>query len=115
MSDSEAALLVVDDIEDNRFALSRRLARQGYLNVTTAADGRQAFAHDTRRRLSGHRAGIGAVIESGPWIDPRFVDFINEFGFVLPKSLGKLYRSLTTTCESAPCKSVRRTTGAMSQ
>src|SRR6266702_1142252 len=43
MSDSEAALLVVDDIEDNRFALSRRLARQGYLNVTTAADGRQAL------------------------------------------------------------------------
>jgi len=43
MSNSEAALLVVDDIEDNRFALSRRLARQGYLNVTTAADGRQAL------------------------------------------------------------------------
>jgi len=43
MSDSEAALLVVDDIEDNRFALSRRLARQGYLNVTTAADGQQAL------------------------------------------------------------------------
>src|SRR5262245_39669018 len=43
MSDSEVALLVVDDIEDNRFALSRRLARQGYLNVTTAADGRQAL------------------------------------------------------------------------
>jgi two-component system, NtrC family, sensor kinase len=43
MSESEAALLVVDDIEDNRFALSRRLARQGYLNVTTAADGRQAL------------------------------------------------------------------------
>jgi hypothetical protein len=39
MSGSDAALLVVDDIEDNRFALSRRLARQGYLNVTTAADG----------------------------------------------------------------------------
>jgi len=43
MSDSEAALLIVDDIEDNRFALSRRLARQGYLNVTTAADGQQAL------------------------------------------------------------------------
>src|SRR5215813_1858196 len=43
MSDTEAALLVVDDIEDNRFALSRRLARQGYLNVTSAADGRQAL------------------------------------------------------------------------
>ena len=38
MSNSEAALLVVDDIEDNRFALSRRLAREGYLNVTTAAE-----------------------------------------------------------------------------
>jgi len=43
MSDTEAALLIVDDIEDNRFALSRRLAREGYLNVTTAADGRQAL------------------------------------------------------------------------
>ena len=43
MSNSDAALLVVDDIDDNRFALTRRLARQGYLNVTTAADGRQAL------------------------------------------------------------------------
>ena len=43
MNDADAALLIVDDIEDNRFALSRRLARQGYLNVTTAADGRQAL------------------------------------------------------------------------
>jgi signal transduction histidine kinase/DNA-binding response OmpR family regulator len=43
VNDADAALLVVDDIEDNRFALSRRLARQGYLNVTTAADGRQAL------------------------------------------------------------------------
>jgi hypothetical protein len=34
VSDADAALLVVDDIEDNRFALSRRLARLGYLNVT---------------------------------------------------------------------------------
>jgi GAF domain-containing protein/ActR/RegA family two-component response regulator len=43
MSDTEPALLIVDDIEDNRFALSRRLARHGYLNVTTAADGRKAL------------------------------------------------------------------------
>ena len=43
MSDADAALLVVDDIDDNRFALTRRLARQGYLNVTTAVDGRQAL------------------------------------------------------------------------
>jgi signal transduction histidine kinase/DNA-binding response OmpR family regulator len=43
VSDGDAALLVVDDIDDNRFALTRRLARQGYLNVTTAADGRQAL------------------------------------------------------------------------
>jgi signal transduction histidine kinase/DNA-binding response OmpR family regulator len=43
LSDTDAALLVVDDIEDNRFALTRRLARLGYLNVTTAADGRQAL------------------------------------------------------------------------
>jgi adenylate cyclase len=38
-----AALLVVDDNEDNRYTLSRRLAREGYTNVTTANDGRQAL------------------------------------------------------------------------
>ena len=43
MSDGDAALLIVDDIDDNRFALTRRLARQGYLNVTTAVDGRRAL------------------------------------------------------------------------
>ena len=31
-----AALLVVDDNEDNRYTLTRRLAREGYTNVTTA-------------------------------------------------------------------------------
>ena len=39
----EAALLVVDDIEDNRFALTRRLAREGYKKVATAEDGQQAL------------------------------------------------------------------------
>jgi signal transduction histidine kinase/DNA-binding response OmpR family regulator len=39
----EAPLLVVDDIDDNRFALTRRLAREGYKNVVTAADGQQAL------------------------------------------------------------------------
>jgi CheY-like chemotaxis protein len=43
VNNREPALLVVDDIEDNRFALTRRLARQGYLNITTAADGEQAL------------------------------------------------------------------------
>jgi GAF domain-containing protein/CheY-like chemotaxis protein len=44
MNPADAALLVVDDIDDNRFALTRRLARQGYLNVATAVDGEQALA-----------------------------------------------------------------------
>jgi class 3 adenylate cyclase len=43
VSKAEAALLVVDDIEDNRYALTRRLAREGYANVATAADGEQAL------------------------------------------------------------------------
>ena len=43
MNDAQPALLIVDDIEDNRFALSRRLARQGYLDVTTVANGQQAL------------------------------------------------------------------------
>jgi sigma-B regulation protein RsbU (phosphoserine phosphatase) len=36
-------LLVVDDSEDNRYTLTRRLAREGFTSVVTAADGRQAL------------------------------------------------------------------------
>jgi sigma-B regulation protein RsbU (phosphoserine phosphatase) len=38
------ALLVVDDIEDNREILSARLAQLGYANVATASGGREALA-----------------------------------------------------------------------
>jgi sigma-B regulation protein RsbU (phosphoserine phosphatase) len=37
------ALLVVDDNEDNRYTLTRRLQREGYANLTTAEDGQQAL------------------------------------------------------------------------
>ena len=43
MTPTEAALLVVDDNEDNRYTLVRRLKREGYANVTTANDGRAAL------------------------------------------------------------------------
>jgi class 3 adenylate cyclase len=39
----DAVLLVVDDNEDNRYTLTRRLTREGYTNVATANDGRQAL------------------------------------------------------------------------
>lgn len=37
------SLLVVDDNEDNRYTLTRRLQREGYGNLTTATDGQQAL------------------------------------------------------------------------
>lgn len=40
---SAARLLVVDDNEDNRFTLSARLLREGYTDVVTAENGRQAL------------------------------------------------------------------------
>jgi adenylate cyclase len=43
VSQSDAALLVVDDNEDNRYALTRRLAREGYPKIETAVDGAQAL------------------------------------------------------------------------
>lgn len=43
MSDAGYALLVVDDDENNRHTLTQRLLRQGYADVTTADDGRQAL------------------------------------------------------------------------
>src|ERR1700733_11404034 len=40
---AQAALLVVDDNDDNRYTLTRPLNRSGYANLTTAADGREAL------------------------------------------------------------------------
>src|SRR5439155_4826331 len=39
----DAALLVVDDNEDNRYTLSLRLSVEGYDNLTTATNGREAL------------------------------------------------------------------------
>ena len=44
MNPAAAALLVVDDNEDNRYTLTRRLKREGYTDLTTANDGREALA-----------------------------------------------------------------------
>ena len=43
MSAPESALLIVDDNEDNRYTLTRRLRREGYENLTTSADGEEAL------------------------------------------------------------------------
>ena len=40
---AHVALLVVDDNEDNRYTLTRRLRREGYANLLTANDGKQAL------------------------------------------------------------------------
>jgi sigma-B regulation protein RsbU (phosphoserine phosphatase) len=40
---SNAALLIVDDNEDNRYTLTRRLNREGYQNLTSAGNGREAL------------------------------------------------------------------------
>jgi class 3 adenylate cyclase len=47
----DAALLVVDDNEDNRYALTRRLAREGYANVAIAVDGAEALALIKEKRF----------------------------------------------------------------
>ncbi len=44
MSMVDPAILVVDDVEDNRYMLTRRLDRLGFKNVGTACDGREALA-----------------------------------------------------------------------
>ena len=43
MSAAGSALLIVDDNEDNRYTLTRRLQREGYTNLTAAVDGREAL------------------------------------------------------------------------
>ena len=44
MTGEDAALLVVDDNEDNRYTLTQRLKRLGHANVTIAQNGREALA-----------------------------------------------------------------------
>ena len=44
-----AAILVVDDNDDNRYTLTRRLRRQGYDDLTEAASGRQALERQRSR------------------------------------------------------------------
>src|SRR5262245_38549921 len=43
MTAADYTLLVVDDNDDNRYTLTRRLAREGYTRLMTANDGRQAL------------------------------------------------------------------------
>jgi adenylate cyclase len=40
---SDAAILVVDDISDNRYTLCHRLRRQGYADLEEASNGREAL------------------------------------------------------------------------
>src|SRR6185436_13130170 len=51
MSPIDSRLLVVDDNEDNRYTLTQRLKRQGYTNVTTATNGREALEMLQRERF----------------------------------------------------------------
>ena len=44
MNEAAPAILVVDDNDDNRYTLTRRLKRLGYDNVEVAEDGRMALA-----------------------------------------------------------------------
>jgi CheY-like chemotaxis protein len=49
VSVAAAAILVVDDNDDNRYTLTRRLQRQGYDNLTEASSGREALEQIARR------------------------------------------------------------------
>ena len=51
MTHADYALLVVDDSEDNRYTLTQRLKRQGYTDVATAVDGREAMDLLATRRF----------------------------------------------------------------
>jgi adenylate cyclase len=43
VSVTDPTLLVVDDNEDNRYTLTRRLGREGFSNIVTATNGREAL------------------------------------------------------------------------
>jgi CheY-like chemotaxis protein len=49
VSTAEASILVVDDNDDNRYTLTRRLRRQGFNDLTEAASGREALEQVAKR------------------------------------------------------------------
>jgi phosphoserine phosphatase RsbU/P len=51
MSAVPSALLVVDDNEDNRYTLTRRLQREGYTNLTAAVGGQEALELLAKQRF----------------------------------------------------------------
>jgi class 3 adenylate cyclase len=51
MTDAGVRILVVDDNEDNRYTLTRRLQREGWTDLTTAENGREALALIARERF----------------------------------------------------------------
>jgi sigma-B regulation protein RsbU (phosphoserine phosphatase) len=51
MTPTGPALLVVDDNEDNRYTLTRRLNREGYRNIVTAGTGREALERMSVQRF----------------------------------------------------------------
>lgn len=51
MTRADYTLLVVDDNDDNRYTLTRRLAREGYTTVVTATNGREALDLLAGRRV----------------------------------------------------------------
>jgi len=51
MTDAGIRILVVDDNEDNRYTLTRRLQREGWTDLTTAENGREALTLIARERF----------------------------------------------------------------
>ena len=43
MNKNEAKILIVDDIEDNRYTLERSLKKDGYENISLAECGKEAL------------------------------------------------------------------------
>jgi adenylate cyclase len=59
-----AAILVVDDSDDNRYTLTKGLEREGYTNVTVAYDGLEAL-----RRLAEHQFDLVLLDVMMPQLD----------------------------------------------
>ena len=51
MLSNESEILVVDDIEDNRYTLERRLKRDGYENITLVDGGAAALELISERQF----------------------------------------------------------------
>ena len=69
MNSFNQKILIVDDIEDNRFTLERRLSRSGYTEISQADCGKKALEFVKEENFDLILSQDYAILQTERWIE----------------------------------------------